>query len=60
MIEPLAKRIADLGWHVQLNMESDQITGNASLRGRLPVPVVFDHLGLSENVAAVVQRGGHQ
>jgi D-galactarolactone isomerase len=45
MIEPLAKRIADLGWHVQLNMESDQIAENASLLGRLPTQVVFDHLG---------------
>ena len=45
MIEPLAKRIAELGWHVQLNMESDQIAENASLLGRLPTQVVIDHLG---------------
>ena len=45
MIEPLAKRIADLGWHVQLNMESDQIAENAGLLGRLPTQVVIDHLG---------------
>jgi D-galactarolactone isomerase len=45
MIEPLARRIARLGWHVQLNMPVDQIVANAPLLGRLPVPVVFDHLG---------------
>lgn len=45
MIEPLAKRIADLGWHVQLNMESDQIVDNAQLLERLPTPVVIDHMG---------------
>lgn len=45
MIEPLAKRIADLGWHVQLNMEPDQIVENAALLRRLPTPVVFDHMG---------------
>ena len=45
MIEPLAKRIADRGWHVQLNMEADQIVENADMLKRLPVPVVFDHLG---------------
>lgn len=45
MIEPLAKRIADFGWHVQLNMESDQIVENAELLRRLPTPIVFDHMG---------------
>ena len=45
MIEPLAKRIADRGWHVQLNMEADQIVENADMLKRLPVQVVFDHLG---------------
>ena len=45
MIEPMAKRIARLGWHVQLNMPVDQIVANAGLLGRLPTAVVFDHLG---------------
>jgi D-galactarolactone isomerase len=45
MIEPLAKRIAELGWHVQLNMEAEQIVANADMLSRLPTPVVFDHLG---------------
>ncbi|WFU20476.1 amidohydrolase family protein [Bradyrhizobium sp. CB3481] len=45
MIEPLAKRIADLGWHVQLHMSGDQITGTAAMLNRLPCPIVFDHMG---------------
>jgi D-galactarolactone isomerase len=45
MIEPLAKRIADLGWHVQLNMESDQIVEHAPMLRRLPTQIVFDHMG---------------
>jgi predicted TIM-barrel fold metal-dependent hydrolase len=45
MIEPLAKRIAALGWHVQLNMEPEQIADNASLLQRLPTTIVFDHMG---------------
>ena len=45
MIEPLAKRIADLGWHIQLNLTADQILAYKDIWGRLPVPVVFDHLG---------------
>lgn len=45
MIEPLARRIAGLGWHIQLNMEAHQIVDNAALLRRLPTQVVFDHLG---------------
>jgi predicted TIM-barrel fold metal-dependent hydrolase len=45
MIEPLAKRIARYGWHVQLNMETDQIFKNADLLRRLPTQIVFDHMG---------------
>lgn len=45
MIEPVARRIERLGWHIQLNMPRDAIVANAALLGRLPVQVVFDHLG---------------
>lgn len=45
MIEPLARRIAAYGWHVQLNMETQQIVDNAEMLRRLPTQIVFDHLG---------------
>jgi len=45
MIEPLARRVADLGWHVQIHMRGDQIVENGDLLQRLPTPIVFDHLG---------------
>lgn len=45
MIEPLARRVADLGWHVQIHMRADQIAENAALLERLPATVVFDHMG---------------
>ncbi len=45
MIEPLAKRIAAYGWHVQLNMPYDKIVEHADMLRRLPTPIVFDHLG---------------
>ena len=45
MVEPLAKRVADLGWHVQLNVEGEMIDDMASLLRQLPTPIVFDHLG---------------
>lgn len=45
MIEPLAKRIATLGWHVQINMTADQIAKGEALWNRLPSAMVFDHIG---------------
>ena len=45
MIEPLAKRIADYGWHIQLNMPCDKIVEHADMLRRLPTQLVFDHLG---------------
>jgi predicted TIM-barrel fold metal-dependent hydrolase len=45
MIAPLAKRVADLGWHVQIHMRGDQIVENAALLEGLPTQVVFDHMG---------------
>ncbi|SDN51192.1 MULTISPECIES: amidohydrolase [unclassified Ensifer] len=45
MIEPLSKRVAELGWHIQVHMSGNDITKNADLFARLPVTIVFDHLG---------------
>jgi predicted TIM-barrel fold metal-dependent hydrolase len=44
MVEPLSKRIADLGWHVQFNVDGEQIIEMEALLRRLPSPMVFDHL----------------
>ena len=43
-VEPLANRVHELGWHVQLHWNADQIVEHAALLGRLPGTVVFDHL----------------
>jgi predicted TIM-barrel fold metal-dependent hydrolase len=45
MVEPLAKRVAGLGWHLQLNMPGELIVAMADVLRRLPVQLVFDHLG---------------
>lgn len=45
MIEPLSKRVADFGWHIQVHMLGNDIAKHAELLSRLPVTVVFDHLG---------------
>lgn len=45
MLEPLAQRIAAFGWHIQLHLGAEQILDAQAIIRRLPVPVVFDHLG---------------
>ncbi|WP_424134128.1 amidohydrolase family protein [Roseomonas chloroacetimidivorans] len=45
MLEPLAARIAPMGWHCQIHMLGDQIAQNEAIFARLPTAVVFDHLG---------------
>jgi predicted TIM-barrel fold metal-dependent hydrolase len=44
-IEPLAKRVADLGWHVQINIEAGPILALEDLWNRLPATLVIDHMG---------------
>jgi len=45
MLEPLSKRIAALGWHVQLHMPGGMIAEHADLLRRLPSQIVIDHMG---------------
>lgn len=44
MLEPLARRVAALGWHVQLHWRADQIAAQRGLLERLPCALVFDHM----------------
>jgi D-galactarolactone isomerase len=53
MLEPLSKRVNDLGWHVQIHMLGDAIVENADLFQRLPSPIVFDHLARVPQPAGV-------
>ncbi|CDY77214.1 putative 2-pyrone-4,6-dicarboxylic acid hydrolase [Caballeronia glathei] len=45
MVEPLSRRIDELGWHVQLHWTAEQIAEHEALLDRLPSRIVFDHLG---------------
>ena len=40
-----AKRLAEIGWHLQIHMESSLIGQMAPALKRSPVPVVIDHIG---------------
>ncbi|MGA7185837.1 MAG: amidohydrolase family protein, partial [Pseudolabrys sp.] len=40
-----AKRLADIGWHLQIHMEAELIADLTPALRRSPVPVVIDHMG---------------
>jgi D-galactarolactone isomerase len=44
MLEPLAKRINELGWHIQINATAGKIMEVMPILEKLPTPIVFDHL----------------
>ncbi|RTZ48297.1 2-pyrone-4,6-dicarboxylate hydrolase [Candidimonas sp. SYP-B2681] len=42
---PLARKIAALGWHIQVHWTADQMVAHRNILEQSPVPIVFDHLG---------------
>jgi D-galactarolactone isomerase len=63
MLEPLSKRVNDLGWHVQISTTAKQIIAIEDLLMRLPLPIMFDHFahpgqpaGINDPVFATVRR----
>src|SRR5882757_7136189 len=44
MIEPLAKRVNELGWHIQINATAAKIIDIMPSLNRVPSLIVFDHL----------------
>jgi D-galactarolactone isomerase len=57
MVEPLSKRVNNLGWHVQIHMLASQIVQIEDLLRRLPSPIVFDHLGRITQPAGTIHPG---
>jgi D-galactarolactone isomerase len=53
MLEPLSKRVNELGWHVQIHMLGDHILEAEDLLRRLPSPIVLDHLARIPEPAGV-------
>lgn len=45
MLRPVAERIAELGWHVQLHLHGKDLPTYADLLASLPVALVIDHVG---------------
>ncbi len=44
-LDILAPRLADLGWHVQLQMDGRDLPQRIDQLQRLPCPLVIDHIG---------------
>lgn len=44
MLEPLSKRVNELGWHVQIHQLGPRTADMEALLLRLPSPIVFDHV----------------
>src|SRR6266481_1576223 len=44
MIEPLSKRVNELGWHIQINAAAAKIAEIMPILEKVPSPIVFDHL----------------
>jgi D-galactarolactone isomerase len=68
MIEPLSKRVNDLGWHIQINATAAKIMEIMPILEQVPSPIVFDHLahipepqGISDplygQILALVDKG---
>ena len=45
MLEPLSRRVNDLGWHVQIHQTGDNIVKMEDVLQRVASPIVFDHMG---------------
>lgn len=56
----LAQRIAPLGWHLQLLMPPEVLSGHEALLAQLQVDLVFDHFARIPPTAAPAARTAHQ
>jgi predicted TIM-barrel fold metal-dependent hydrolase len=45
MLEPLSRRVNDLGWHVQIHQTGDGIVKMEDVLAKVASPIVFDHMG---------------
>jgi D-galactarolactone isomerase len=59
MVEPLARRVAELGWHVQFNMPGVMIDEMEAVLRRLPTQMVFDHLA-NPPLPAGIEHSSHK
>lgn len=56
-LESVAKRLADIGWHMQFTMDVALLAHMGRRLDSLPVNLVFDHFGCSDPAAGVDESG---
>jgi 2-pyrone-4,6-dicarboxylate lactonase len=56
-IEPLFTAMADLGWHLQLWLDTRDLPDMLPALSRVPVPIVVDHMGRMEHHHGVNHPG---
>jgi predicted TIM-barrel fold metal-dependent hydrolase len=56
-LDAVARRIAPLGWHVQMFADADALAVLAPRLAALPVPVVIDHIGGARAVHGAAAPG---
>ncbi|HET7848289.1 MAG TPA: amidohydrolase family protein [Pseudolabrys sp.] len=56
-IEPLFSAMADLGWHLQLWLDTRDLPDMLRALARVPVPIVIDHMGRMEHQHGVNHPG---
>jgi len=57
MLEPLSRRVNELGWHVQIHQLADGIVKMDDVLQKLASPIVFDHMGRIPKDAGVNHPG---
>jgi len=56
-LEGMAAKVAEFGWHIQVFTKSDDIAAMEPRYVRLPVDVVFDHIGGADHARGLDQPG---
>jgi predicted TIM-barrel fold metal-dependent hydrolase len=57
---PLARKIADFGWHLEMLLQADAVPGLAETCAQLPVDVVLGHLGYVHTDKGGADNSGFQ
>ena len=60
-LEPFARRLAPLGWHIQVYTEGETLAEMAPALAKLPVEIVIDHCGgvKSGTGARIIHSSAH-
>lgn len=57
MLETVARKVAPLGWHIQVLVHPEQLVAMEPRLASLPVPLVIDHLGRVDPVEGLGSEG---